>query len=101
MLERSVIYLISKSPNPRGFTDPIVESKRMVYCTVRSVGGAEVYEAMTHGLRPTLVFRLANFKDYDGEMYCEYDGKRYRIVRPYRAGMTIDLTVEEAEDVLS
>lgn len=101
MFERSVIYLISKSPDPRGFTDPIVESQRMVFCTVRSVGHTEVYEAMTHGLRPTLVFRLANYLDYGDESYCKYDGKRYRIIRTYRAGMTIDLTVEEAEDVLS
>lgn len=100
MYERTAIYLIHKSPDPRGVTDPVEETRQMVYATVRSVGHTELYEAMTHGLRPSLIFRLANYLDYDGSLYCEYNGRRYRVIRTYRTGMTIDLTVEEANDVV-
>ena len=99
MFERSIIYLIQQDPDPHGFTEPVEEMKQMVFVTVRSVGHTEVYEAMTHGLQPSLVFHLANFLDYNGERYCEYHGKRYRIIRTYRAGMTIDLTAEEVPNV--
>lgn len=99
MFERGIVYLITQDPDPHGFTDPVEESKQMVYCTVRSVGHTEYYEAMTQGLRPSLIFRIANFLDYNGERYLEYRGLRYRVIRTYRAGMTIDLTVEEAPDV--
>lgn len=99
MFDRNVIYLISQSPDPRGFTDPVRETEQMVYVTVRSVGHTEVYEALTHGLHPTLVFRIANYLDYNGEFYLRYEGKRYRVIRTYRSGWTIELTAEEAPDV--
>lgn len=31
MFDRNVIYLISQSPDPRGFTDPVKETEQMVY----------------------------------------------------------------------
>ena len=99
MFLRDVIYLIQQDPDPHGFTDPVTETKQMVYVTVRSVGHTEVYEAMTQGMRPTLIFKLNNFLDYNGERCCEYRGQRYRVIRTYRAGMTIELTVEEAPNV--
>lgn len=99
MFERGIVYLIEQDPDPHGFTDPVTETKQMVYVTVRSVGHTEVYEAMTQGMRPTLVFKLNNFLDYNGERYCEYRGQRYHVIRTYRAGMTIELTVEEAPNV--
>lgn len=99
MFERGTIYLINQDPDPHGFTDPVEETMRMAYVTVRSVGHTEYYEAMTQGLRPTLVFRINNFLDYNGERYLEYRRLRYRVIRTYRAGMTIELTVEEAPNV--
>lgn len=98
MFERTVIYLISKSPDPRGFTETVNETKQMVYATVRSVGHTEFYEAMIAGMRPSLTIRLADYHDYDGSQYLEYRNKRYRVVRTYRTGVSIDLTVEEAND---
>ena len=99
MFQRGVIYLITQSPDPHGFTDAVEETTQMVYVTVRSVGHTEVYEAMAQGLHPTLVFRISNFLDYNGERYLIYEDKRYHVIRTYRSGFTIDLTVEEAPDV--
>lgn len=99
MFDRDVIYLIHQSPDPHGITDPVRETEQMVYATIRSVGHTEVYEALTHGLHPSLIFRLANYLDYNGELYCRYEDRRYRIIRTYRSGWTIDLTGEEVADV--
>lgn len=99
MFERSVIYLISQSPNPRGVTETATETEHMVYVTVKSVGHTEVYEALTHGLHPTLTFYLANYLDYDGELYLLYNSKPYRVIRTYRVNMGLEITVEEAPNV--
>lgn len=99
MFERSIIYLIEQDPDPHGFTEPVRETKQMVYVTVRSVGHTEVYEAMAQGKSPAYTFRINNFLDYNGERFVEYAGRRYHVIRTYRSGFTIDLTVEEAPDV--
>ena len=51
-----------------------------------SVGVKEFYEAAAVGLQPELKFILSDYLDYNGETCLEYDGKRYRIARTYRAG---------------
>ena len=99
MYEKTAIYLISQSPDPHGVADPVAETERMVYATVRSVNFAEIYQAMTQGMEPTYIFRLQNRADYDGERYLRYDGGRYRVIRAYRVGNGVDLTVEEVADV--
>ena len=99
MFERSVIYLIEQQPDPHGITETPEETEHMVYCTVRSVGHTEVYEALTHGLHPTLTFSIANHLDYCGELYLRYEDRRYRVIRTYRTGMSLEITVEEAPDV--
>lgn len=99
MLERNVIYLIDQSPDPHGITEEPTETEHMVYCTVKSVGHTEVYEALTHGLHPSLTFTLENYLDYSGELYLHYNGSRYRVIRTYRTGMRLEITVEEVPDV--
>ena len=71
----------------------------MVYATVKSVGHTEVYEALTHGLHPSITFHIANYLDYDGELYIQYNDHRYRVIRTYRTGMALEITVEEVADV--
>ena len=51
---------------------------------------------MANDIRPSYVFRLADYLEYKGEKVCEFEGKRYSIVRTYEDGAQIDLTVEEA-----
>lgn len=71
------------------------EKENQVFCTVKSVGMNEAYQAMSNGLKPSFVFVLSDYSDYNGEKICKYNGTRYRIVRTYRSGQSIELTVEE------
>ena len=95
MLFRDVLTLIKEQPKAHGVTEKPTETERTVYCTVRSVGMNEAYQALANGLRPQFVFILSDYTDYDGEKICAYNGARYRIVRTYRNNQSIELTVEE------
>ena len=95
MIFRDVLTLISENPEAHGVFDPVTETPRQVYCSVRSVGMREAYEALSNGLKPEFVFTLTDYSDYGGEKICEYNGTRYRIVGTYRNNQGIELTVEE------
>lgn len=95
MIFRDVLTLISESPKAHGVFDPGTETPRQVFCSVRSVGMREAYEALSNGLKPEFVFVLSDYTDYNGEKICEYKSKRYRIVRTYRNNQSVELTVEE------
>ena len=96
MWRQSVLTLVGESPAEHGIFDTHAETKRVVFCEVRSVGYQEFYRALEQDLHPTFVFRLADYAEYQGEKICEYDGVRYRIVRTYIDRYAIELTVEEA-----
>lgn len=93
---RDVITLVSESPAAHGVLDEITETQKQVFCTVRSVGMSEAYQAMSNGLHPQFVFILSDYADYDGEKVAIYNGKQYRIIRTYRQNQGMELTVEEA-----
>jgi len=57
----------------------ITETK--VYVQSRSVYASERYEAARIGLKPSIVFDIANRADYSDEEVIEYDGKDYTIIR--------------------
>lgn len=96
MMLQDVLYLIAEDPAAHGIFDAPTETRRMVYCTVRSVGMQEFYRAMEQALHPTYVFILADHAEYQDEKICEWKGTRYRIIRTYTTGGRIELTVEEA-----
>lgn len=97
MMRQDVLYLVSEFPAAHGVFDKPEETQRMVYCSVRSVGGQEYYRALENAIRPTLVFILADYAEYQGEKIAVYHDTRYRIVRTYvTAQQAIELTVEEA-----
>lgn len=96
MMFRDVITLVSESPAAHGVLDEITETQKQVFCTVRSVGMSEAYQAMSNGLHPQFVFILSDYADYDGEKVAIYNGKRYRVIRTYRQNQGMELTVEEA-----
>ena len=92
---RDVLTLISETPEAHGVFDAPTEKETDVFCTVKSVGMNEAYQAMSNGLKPSFVFVLSDYSDYNGEKILEYHDKRYRVVRTYRSGQSIELTVEE------
>ena len=96
MMFRDVITLVAENPAAHGVLDDVTETQKQVFCSVRSVGMTEAYQAMSNGLHPQFVFILSDYADYDGEKVAIYNGKRYRVIRTYRQNQGIELTCEEA-----
>lgn len=95
MVRADVLTLISETPEAHGRFDAPTETRRDVYCTVRSVGMREAYEALSHGLRPEWVFVLTHSFEYQGEKRCEFRGVLYTILRTYVTEADgIEITVE-------
>ena len=69
------------------------ETTREVFAKMGSIGQKEFYQAQAIGLQPELKFVLADYLDYEGETLVEHDGQRYRVLRTYRAGQELELTV--------
>lgn len=58
------------------------ETRRTVYCDVRSVTQSEWFEGGRNGLNPE--YRFTMFApEYHGEQICEFNGNRYTIYRTY------------------
>ena len=83
MMKANVLTLIAVSPEAAGVGTEPTETKRNVYCTVRSIGQQEAYLAMGQGLNPELKVILAHDFEYEGERLCELDGVKYDILRTY------------------
>lgn len=72
--------------------------KREVFCGSRSIGMKEFYQSSGTDFRPELKLVLADHLDYNGETLVEYNGQRYRVLRTYRAGQELELTLERAPE---
>ena len=72
------------------------KSRREVFCRLRSVGHAEFYEAYATDYRPELKFTLADYLDYEGETLVKYGSDLYRVIRTYRIGQELEITVGRA-----
>lgn len=71
-------------------------SRREVFCGLRSIGHAEFYEAHAIDYHPELKFVLADHLDYEGETLVAHNGTLYRVIRTYRTGQELELTVGRA-----
>lgn len=78
-----------------------VETKvwKEVFAEVRSVSRQEFYSAAMAGIRPTIVFALADYYDYSDEKIIRYDGKTYDVIRTYTGarGTEMEITAEMRE----
>ena len=72
------------------------DSRRDVFCGLRSVGHAEFYEAHATDYRPELKFVLADYLDYNGETLIKYGAEFYRVIRTYRTGQELEITAGKA-----
>lgn len=79
-----LLYLINES------------TRRPVFCSLRSVGHTEFYEAYATNYHPELKFVIADYFDYKGETLVEYNSELYRVIRTYRIGHELELTVGRA-----
>lgn len=83
MMRAGIATLISVSPEAEGVGIDPAESTRDVYCTARSIGMKEAYQAMATGLNPEIKIVLAHDFEYQDEPLLEYEGRRYKIIRTY------------------
>lgn len=72
------------------------DSRRDVFCSLRSVGHTEFYEAHAVDYHPELKFVLADYLDYQGETLIKYGTEVYRVIRTYRTGQELEITVGRA-----
>lgn len=95
MVRADVTDLIAESPKAHGLFDTPTETTRRVYCTVRSVGQTETYQAAAVGLNPEWKLVLAHAFEYQGEKLLDFRGERYRILRSYvTESDEIELTIQ-------
>ena len=89
-----ILLLISQTSSTDEFGDPIIqETSRQVFCRKASIGQKEFYQAHALGLQPEMKFVLADHLEYQGEAFVEYEGQRFRLLRTYRTGQELELTV--------
>lgn len=83
MMRAGVVDLISVDPVANGVGMDPAETVRRVYCTAKSIGMQEAYQAMATGLNPEIKIVLNHDFEYRDEPMLEYQGKRYKIIRTY------------------
>ena len=89
-----ILILITATQRSDEYGDLVtVETRREVFAKLSSIGQKEFYQAQAVGLQPELKFVLADYLDYAGETLVEHDGQRYRVLRTYRTGQELELTV--------
>ena len=71
-------------------------SRRDVFGSLRSVTRSEFYQAQAVGYNPERIFALADYLDYRDESLVKHDGKLFRVLRTYRAGQELEITVTAA-----
>lgn len=59
------------------------ESRRKIWCTIKSISRAEWREAAMQGLKPEIMVVTPSI-NYGGELRAEYRGMRYSVYRTYR-----------------
>ena len=94
----AVIKLITENSRTHGVHESVEDNARTVYCTVRSVGRSEFYNALNAGVQPEWVFVLTLAEDYQGERIVRYHGQKLRVVRTYvTSDDGIEITCERSD----
>lgn len=71
---------------------------RTVFAQMKSIGQTEFYQAQADGLKPEMKFILADYYDYQSEKEVVYNGNVYNVLRTYRDGNHIEITVYGVDD---
>jgi len=96
MVRATTIDLINENPEAHGVFSTITETTTTVFAEIRSVSRSEFYQAMSAGIEPELVFRLTDYADYGGQKVFTFNGERWRVIRTYSDGQSIELTARRA-----
>lgn len=100
-----VIFLIKKENVVDEYGDiQSVESERMVFAEVKSIGQNEFYQAQANGFRPEIKFILSDFLEYKDEPIIRYtpyganESEYYSVIRTYRNDYQLELTCRKGID---
>lgn len=96
MIRATTIDLINESPEAHGVFDYHTETTTTVFAEIRSVTRREFYEAMNANIIPELVFMLTDYSDYNGQKVFLFNGERWRVIRTYTNGQTLEITAGRA-----
>ena len=78
--------------------DAEIETARAdVYAQLDAVGYREFYAAQQAGITPEITATIFD-ADYDRQRVSIVDGVRYRVVRTYKRGDKVELTLEALEE---
>lgn len=66
-----------------------------VFADVKSVSQSEFYTASQSGFKPSFKMILPDYYEYDEEDTVKYNGVLYHIIRTFRNGLELELTVEK------
>ena len=100
-----VIILVKRAPMVSAEGFPVLdesgkqqfsETKREVFCRQLSVGQKEFYQAHAVDRHPEAKVELSDYWDYESERLADFGGVRYLILRTYRSGLRLELTLERA-----
>lgn len=98
MVRADVVTLVAETPEAHGVLEPPTLSTRKVYCTVKSIGQSEAYQAKGIGLNPEFKLVLSHSFEYRGEKLCVFRGVNYAIIRTYMDEKDgIELTLERVD----
>lgn len=95
-----VAYLARKvkTGQQNQYGDEIYEyEKKEVFVNVESVTRSEFYTAQTAGYDPQIVFEIADYYDYDGQPFIEYNKVMYKIIRTYRKKVALQIVCQHSE----
>lgn len=65
------------------------------FCKAESISRNEFYAAASAGLKPEWRVTISNAADYHGEELAEFHGEIYSVIRTYRDGDAVELTLEK------
>lgn len=80
--------LTSETVNDEADRVPTYTSKE-IFAEKKSVGMKETYEALSVGLKPEMVFEIADYLDYSNQQFLTYEevagvSVTYKVLRTYR-----------------
>lgn len=94
-----VITLITLaiSRNAEGIDAETETARADVYAQLDAVGYREFYAAQQAGITPEITATIFE-ADYERQRVAIVDGVRYRVVRTYKRGDKVELTLEALEE---
>lgn len=83
MLSRDIVTLIKITTTQNDIGDSVEsETRTDVFADKLAVNQSEVYQAMSHGIKPANKFKI-RFIEYNNEERFEYKGEQFKLVRVY------------------